>query len=209
MNLKQEFIKSIMQVLRLEMNIFTMSAIETIIERIEEKDYALFIAYLGERPSNYEKPIESIAKGVDEFYEKKIAPIKNSVTSRVEKIVSLTQVVVDGVSKNQNETREEIQNKLKINIEKLLEFKATRKNGGEDKLSNQDLEIIRTFGIDRFFDNLFDYNLTVWLKDMLLKPYTKPNIREMIQHEAVKETSKIFKIESAEVKKLLSGEASA
>jgi len=78
MNPKQEFIKAIMQVLRLEANIYTMGAIEEIIDRLETPDYTLFIAYLGERESNYEKPIESIAKGVNEYYELKLAPLREA-----------------------------------------------------------------------------------------------------------------------------------
>lgn len=79
MNPKQEFIKSIMSVLRLEQNIYTMGAIETIIERLKVSDYALFVAYLGERKSDYEKPIESIAKGVDEFYSMKLEPYRSKI----------------------------------------------------------------------------------------------------------------------------------
>lgn len=75
-NPKQEFVKSIMSVLRLDDNIYTIGAIEKIIDRLKVSDYQMFIAYLGERKSDYEKPIESIAKGVDEFYNKKLEPHK-------------------------------------------------------------------------------------------------------------------------------------
>lgn len=73
-NPKQEFVKAIMSVLRLEPNIYTTGAIETLIERLRVNDYQMFIAYLGERKADYEKPIENIAKGVDEFYHKKLEP---------------------------------------------------------------------------------------------------------------------------------------
>lgn len=72
----QEFVKAIMSVLRLESNIYTIGAIEKIVDRLQSSDYPLFIAYLGERKSDYEKPIESIAKGVDEYYELKLKPYK-------------------------------------------------------------------------------------------------------------------------------------
>ena len=86
MNPKQEFIKAIMQVLRLEANIYTMGAIEEIIDRLEVQDYTLFIAYLGERESDYEKPIESIAKGVNEFYDLKTSPMIRAYREKANRI---------------------------------------------------------------------------------------------------------------------------
>ena len=70
MNPQKEFVKAIMSVLRLEQNIYTISAIEEIIDRIDTKDYTMFIAFIGERDGDYEKPIQTIAKATDEFYEK-------------------------------------------------------------------------------------------------------------------------------------------
>lgn len=104
MNPKQEFIKSIMSVLRLEQNIYTMGAIETIIERLKVSDYALFIAYLGERKSDYEKPIESIAKGVDEFYSMKLEPHKDEARKNQDHIllmlIDFKKYISDHLSKN-------------------------------------------------------------------------------------------------------------
>ena len=74
MNPKKEFVNAIMSVLRLEQNIYVTASIEELIDRLDIKDYTMFIAYLGERKSDYEKPIQSIAKAVDEFYEKKHKP---------------------------------------------------------------------------------------------------------------------------------------
>ena len=70
MNPKKEFINAIMSVLRLEQNIYVTASIEEIIDRIDTKDYTIFMAFLGERDGDYEKPIQTIAKATDEFYEK-------------------------------------------------------------------------------------------------------------------------------------------
>ncbi len=88
----QEFVKAIMSVLRLESNIYTIGAIEKIVDRLQSSDYPLFIAYLGERKSDYEKPIESIAKGVDEYYEIKLKPykLKSEETAR-----RLSKAIID------------------------------------------------------------------------------------------------------------------
>lgn len=75
--MKDQFIKAIMSALRLENNIFIQGAIELLINRLAVEDYQAFIAYLGERKANYEKPIESIAKGVDEFCSIKEIPKVN------------------------------------------------------------------------------------------------------------------------------------
>lgn len=85
-NPTQEFVKSIMSVLRLEQNIYTTGAIEKLIERLKVSDYQLFIAYLGERNSDYEKPIENIAKGVEEFYTKKLEPHRDEAKKKQSKI---------------------------------------------------------------------------------------------------------------------------
>ena len=77
MNPKKEFVNAIMSVLRLDQNIYTVASIEEIITRLDIKDYTKFIAYLGERSSDYEKPMQSIAKGVNEFYKLKLLPHKN------------------------------------------------------------------------------------------------------------------------------------
>ena len=75
--MKDQFIKAIMSALRLENNIFIQGAIELLINRLAVEDYQAFIAYLGERKASYEKPIESIAKGVEEFCRIKEIPKVN------------------------------------------------------------------------------------------------------------------------------------
>jgi len=93
MNPKAEFLKAIMSVLRLESNIYTTGAIETLIERLEVSDYQMFIAYLGERKSDYEKPIENIAKGIEEFYQIKLEPHRKKAKKMYTEICSIFSAV--------------------------------------------------------------------------------------------------------------------
>lgn len=86
-NPKQEFVKAIMSVLRIEPNLYTTGAIEKLIERLKVSDYQMFIAYLGEREAVYEKPIENIAKGVDEFYNMKLKPHRVEARKKQDKIL--------------------------------------------------------------------------------------------------------------------------
>ncbi len=89
MNPKKEFVNAIMSVLRLEKNIYTVGAIEEIIDRIDTSDYTIFIAYLGERDSDFERPIQTIAKATEDFYEKKNKPKRFAILEIVEQIVTL------------------------------------------------------------------------------------------------------------------------
>lgn len=79
MNNTKLFIEAILGALKLESNIYIMGAVEKLVERLETSDYQTFIAYLGERNAEYEKPIESIAKGVDEFYMMKTRELRSEV----------------------------------------------------------------------------------------------------------------------------------
>ena len=84
MNLQKEFVKAIMSVLRLEQNIYTIAAIEEIIDRVDVSDYTIFIAYLGERNTDFERPIQTIANAVNEFYEKKNKPKRITLLEIIE-----------------------------------------------------------------------------------------------------------------------------
>ncbi|TET74374.1 MAG: hypothetical protein E3J43_09935 [Candidatus Heimdallarchaeota archaeon] len=86
MNPGKEFVNAIMSVLRLEQNVYVTASIEEIIDRIDMRDYTIFIAYLGERSGDFERPIQTIAKAVDEFYEKKNKPKRIAILEVVEQI---------------------------------------------------------------------------------------------------------------------------
>ena len=102
MNPKKEFVKAIMSVLRLEQNIYTIAAIEEIIDRIDMEDYTMFIAYIGERDSSFEKPIQSIAKSVDEFYEKKNEPTRIALEERKTAIYNLFNGAISQLKEEAN-----------------------------------------------------------------------------------------------------------
>ena len=86
MNPRKEFVNAIMSVLRLEQNIYVTASIEEIIDRIDITDYTMFIAYLGERNSDYEKPIQTIAKATEDFYEKKNKPRRLALSETISQI---------------------------------------------------------------------------------------------------------------------------
>ena len=174
MNPKQEFIKAIMQVLRLEANIYTMGAIEEIIDRLEVQDYTLFIAYLGERESDYEKPIESIAKGVNEFYELKISPIVRASKEKANMIIScMCSFFKDG---NHQE-----------NIDSILNVSFILSENERFSISDDTWNIVKackTF--NDFKNNEFCYMYA--LEEEMCNSFIgkiKPNIEEKIENKSI------------------------
>ncbi len=89
MNPKKEFVNAIMSVLRLEQNIYVTASIEEIVDRIDMSDYTIFIAYLGERNSDFERPIQTIAKATEDFYEKKNMPKRIEISEYAENICKI------------------------------------------------------------------------------------------------------------------------
>jgi len=119
MNPKKEFVKAIMSVLRLEQNIYTVASIEEIIDRIDVEDYTMFIAYLGEREYDYEKPIQTIAKAVDEYHEKKTSPILLATVHKAREAQKMISALLEietqkRCGKSKDELYQEVQ---KYNVE--------------------------------------------------------------------------------------------
>jgi len=172
MNAKQEFIKAIMQVLRLETNIYTMGAIEEIIERLEISDYTLFIAYLGERKADYEKPIESIAKGVDEFYNLKIEPIELTIE---QKSKDIPQCIRFYMKDEQNTDINKIIDAVFVCSERKI------------KISKEDLDLVKSCNsFERFKSGgYFEwYIIEQELYNKLIENVLKPTIVKKIQNKA-------------------------
>lgn len=72
---KEKFIQAVLMATRLDdKNEYIIGAVEILISRLEAKEYSRFLAYIGERNSDYEKPMENIAKGVQEFIDLKEIP---------------------------------------------------------------------------------------------------------------------------------------
>ena len=175
MNPKQEFIKAIMQVLRLEANIYTMGAIEEIIDRLEVQDYTLFIAYLGERESDYEKPIESIAKGVNEFYELKTSPIIRAAREKSQMIVSCFYSFFYNNPINQKD------------IKKILEA-GFNTNGKMVSFSKETFDLVLSCSsFDNFKNSGFFYSeeLQIEIFEKLTLGKIKPTIEERIENRSI------------------------
>lgn len=176
MNPKQEFIKAIMQVLRLEANIYTMGAIEEIIDRLEVQDYTLFIAYLGERGSDYEKPIESIAKGVNEFYELKTAPMIRAAREKASRLANCLRVYFFENYDRQEDVSKIVGVVFIVSDEKFIFSK-----------ESLDLALSCEVAFNKFKESGFNWCSD--LEDEIFKKLTsgkiKPNIEERIENKSI------------------------
>lgn len=85
MNPKNEFVKSLINNLKLDSELYTLGAVEKVIDRLEQDDYINFLILLGSRKSDYEIPMAKLINGVDEFiaikYRKEIAETKKLVSA--------------------------------------------------------------------------------------------------------------------------------
>lgn len=188
---KQEFIKAIMAILRLEQNIYIMASIEEIITRVDEKDYTMFIAYLGERNSDYEKPIQSVAKGVDEFYEMKVEPIRVASQKRAEKILFITHTIQGSINKDET-------------IKKTIEDKHSLTKIQKLNITVSDIELIEKVTNKDIVETLkeeYSSNIYNLVYNYLMRPYNKYSIVEKIENDAIDEGSAI--LEHKGLKKLL------
>lgn len=177
MNPKQEFVKAIMQVLRLEANLYTMGAIESIIERLEVKDYTMFIAFLGERASDYEKPIQSIAKGVEEFYTMKIEPMERAYDMKAREVSTMVYAYVSNYG-----------HKGMDDCNALIGLKFSKQSGGDITFSAEDVQLIKSVGgLQKYIihDHTVDLDtLRQSLKEFLLRDVTKPSIIQKIKNQS-------------------------
>ena len=148
-----------MSVLRLEANIYTTGAIETIIERLEVEDYQLFIAYLGGRKSDYEKPIENIAKGVDEYYNIKLKPHKEKAQNKINELSSMYSAL-ENMIKEQSSNEVESDELIKAEIKNIL--KRDRGLQSEQIQENYKHNITNSFKqkkYDEKLDKLCEYDI--------------------------------------------------
>lgn len=211
MNPKSEFVKAIMSVLRLESNIYTTGAIETIIERLEVTDYQQFIAYLGERNSDYEKPIENIAKGVQEYCEIKELPVveyAEQMTHSIHNIFKNTRTYYGSNQewgkflefKKDNEIFENLKDKNSQEVIYTDEIIDIIFNIGLEKINVQIDRIFVDYepiGDDRLFRTHFKFS---FIYQYLTKDLTK-SIAEKITHNS--DTKKLLSIEEIKSKALL------
>lgn len=192
---KQEFIKAIMQVLRLEMNIYTMGAIEEIIERLDQKDYVMFIAYLGERQSGYEKPIESIAKGVEEFYDMKMDPLFKAYDTKAREVSTMLYCYVAQHGYGNS-----------IECDFMINKEFTKHDGSNIVFTNEDANIIKNIGGLRKFV-IHDYTIDLdaireSIKSYLLNGIVKPSITEKIKNNSEAIAAKTLSIIESSTKRI-------
>lgn len=221
MNPKKEFIKAIMSVLRLEDNIYITASVEEITDRIDIPDYKMFIAYLGERKSDYEKPIQSIAMAVEEFHRKRITPIAHGLLESWNNDFEKKRECMIGYNYQKIRGKEE--------VEKIIEYQ----NGvNEDenydvwnkyhsyriefiyKLNDMSLEELKElegnvpqkYDVIGIVDFMKKYDIR-WDHDVCLSSFLgklhKPSIIEKIEEESNTNAEDKTKIESSRIKSLI------
>ncbi len=151
-----------------------MGAIESIIERLEVKDYAMFIAFLGERASDYEKPIQSIAKGVEEFYAMKIEPMERFYDTKARNVSTMVYAYVS--SRGHNGMDE---------CSALVGIGFDKHDGETLTFSEEDAQLIKSVGgLQKYiiYDHTTDLDaLYRSIKAYLLRDIVKPSITEKIK----------------------------
>ncbi len=211
MNPKKEFVNAIMSVLRLEQNIYTVAALEEIIDRIDTQDYTIFIAYLGERNADYEKPIQTIANAVDEFHKKKVMPKINSLISEVEKEIGFIDEVCQlEYTKILREDLVPWDSTTKTPIEKLNDFMLGKSeewftrlrlknisNGKESKLNKEILDKNKITIRSIVLKETRDY------KDEITRKYYQPSIIDKIDTSASIDADKALRIENKRTKSII------
>ena len=183
MTKKDLFIKAITTSLRLDDNIFIIGAIEKLIDRLETSDYQTFIAYLGERKADYEKPIESIAKGVDEFYMLKTKKIRVELLEKA-KVLEAKLNITGGLYESHKQASKE-----------FFISKVENKDTGEKFIDDFEIATLKRIGtIDKIFslrkDEYTQYEWekrTPWIRDaileaMIIESGIKPSVTETIEH---------------------------
>jgi len=195
MNPKQEFVKAIMQLLRLEANLYTMGAIESIIERLEVKDYTMFIAFLGERASDYEKPIQSIAKGVDEFYAIKIEPMERAYDTKAREVSTMVYAYI-GIAGH----------KKMDDCGFMVGKEFDKQDGGVLIFTEEDARLVKSVGgLQKFVihDHTIDLDaLRKSIKEFLLRDIVKPNITQKIKTQSEATAAKTLALCNSALKRV-------
>lgn len=195
MNPKQEFVKAIMQVLRLEANLYTIGAIESIIERLEVKDYTMFIAFLGERASDYEKPIQSIAKGVEEFYTMKIEPMERAFDTKAREVSTMVYAYVGAIG-----------HKGEDDCDFMVGKEFGKHGGGSLIFTEEDAKLVKSVGgLQKFIIHEYTVDLDVLrksIKEFLLRDIVKPSITQKIKNQSEVTATKTLAICNSALKKV-------
>ena len=230
MNPQKEFVKAIMSVLRLEQNIYTVASIEEIVDRIDVSDYTIFIAYLGERSSDFERPIQTIAKATDDFHSKKTTPKVLAVTENIqETLKSINKLMSEYLKKETGYTNEYELAKSHANDNGMFSDMEQAKEAQESsekifdnarkdifsKLRNKDQEFFDSIDIQgdklsvdletmkRYGFTIADLLNGIPIKNEIIKQICKPSIIDKISNTAMSDATNSTAIESNRVKALM------
>ena len=168
-NIKKEFINAIIGLFRLEKNIFIIGAVEKIVEDVEEQDFIMLLAFLGDRKSEYERPIESITSGVKEFYDKKEGGKLRYAETKAIGIVQLLQTIK--------------QNNLKLEPIYQVRIQAGEHDSRTIKMDKADIKLIASLG---GIDNLLgieEKKLIHLLKEKYFGKKIRKTITEKIEED--------------------------
>jgi len=68
---QKKFTEAINTMFNFDNNIFIVATVETILREVKAEDYKAVIMHLAKRNSEFETSLNSLAKGIDEFYKAK------------------------------------------------------------------------------------------------------------------------------------------
>ncbi len=209
MNPKKEFVNAVMSVLRLEQNIYTVATLEEIIDRVDTQDYTMFIAYLGERNADYEKPIQTIANAVDEFHKKKVMPKIEKLCRAISKEINFVENIkiiedrkeyekIDPDKKHLPYYDRSRQALLAKSEDWFTSKKLTHKKTGAE--TYLDLQILKDNNIsiqDIIEDNVGDY------RENITRKYYRPSVTDKIETSAQNDANAAVGIESSRTKSII------
>lgn len=199
MNPQKEFVNAIMSVLRLEQNVYVTASIEEIIDRIDIEDYTIFIAYLGERNGDFERPIQTIAKAVDEFYEKNNKPKRLEISNYAEDVYRVVNGAYFAIINNKETsflqknnkqrfaTNEEYASVIKTNNTEIVDFIQKVKSISHINIKEITPIFNKVGGLDRLVEISRDgkIDLKNYIKKELgIEKYSQLSICEKIDERA-------------------------
>lgn len=170
MNIKKEFVNAIISLFRLDKNIFIIGAIEKIIEDVEPSDYVMLLAFLGDRNNEYERPIESINKGIKEFYDTKDGELFKYANSKAKGVF----IIIKHLYENNMELKEGYMTNIQLGTYDYITI----------RLEQKDIEIINSLGVEEILKTKVDDAISILLEKYLGKKIKK-TITEKIKDNSV------------------------
>ena len=121
-NLKDEFVKAIMQSLKIEKNPFIFSTIDEFIKDINSKDYKKFMADLFGKHHQYLNGIDRVAKVAETFKPTEVKD--NSLENEAKRLIALVYAINDQVYRDSQTYKIQFNDLIKkIKLEEMIESK--------------------------------------------------------------------------------------